>query len=157
MTTDFDRISGASQVPIGLVPREPSIVKKMCAAVFAGRLDREVEARVTPEPTSMLAAHIARLTSGRERTALALSLRNMLVEIGSGRPTVTARVPINRPNAAQARPFIVEIIHRLEGHRRVRPRGVARLRLLLTDGAGPVYTRQGGDLSAHLKGVIAAL
>jgi hypothetical protein len=39
----------------------------------------------------------------------------------------------------------------------VSARGVARLRLLLSDGAGPMYWYGGGDLGAELRAVLAQL
>jgi hypothetical protein len=39
----------------------------------------------------------------------------------------------------------------------VRARGMARLRLLLSDGAGPLYNPGSGSLVAALRGVLAAL
>ena len=46
---------------------------------------------------------------------------------------------------------------RLTGPRPVSARGVARLRLLLSDGAGPMYWPGGGDLGAELRAVLAQL
>jgi hypothetical protein len=39
----------------------------------------------------------------------------------------------------------------------VRARGMARLRILLTDGRGPMYRNDRGSLAAELRGVLAAL
>jgi hypothetical protein len=45
----------------------------------------------------------------------------------------------------------------LHSPRPVRARGVARLRLLLSDGTGPLYRSGRGSLAAELRGVLAAL
>jgi len=39
----------------------------------------------------------------------------------------------------------------------VRARGMARLRMLLSDGTGPLYRAGRGSLAAELRGVLAAL
>jgi len=39
----------------------------------------------------------------------------------------------------------------------VHPRGMARLRMLLTDGTGPLYDGGSGSLAAELRAVAAAL
>ena len=41
--------------------------------------------------------------------------------------------------------------------RPVSARGIARLRLLLSDGAGPMYWSDGGDLGAELRTVLDQL
>lgn len=143
--------------PVGAVSHEPSLVAKMYAAVCARRLDRKADAGVLVRPASMLAAHTARLTSRRERTELASVLRAMLDQPGSQRPILSARVPVDRENIAEGRSLILTIIERLESRAPVRPRGVARLRLLIGDGAGPLYTSLRGRLPAPLRGVLAAL
>ncbi len=45
----------------------------------------------------------------------------------------------------------------LHSPRPVRARGMARLRMLLSDGRGPMYRNGRGSLAAELRGVLAAL
>jgi hypothetical protein len=49
------------------------------------------------------------------------------------------------------------VVVRLRGPRPVSARGVARLRLLLSDGCGPMYWSGSSDLGAELRVVLAQL
>ena len=53
---------------------------------------------------------------------------------------------------------LIEAVHdRLADPFPVRSRGMARLRILLSDGSGPLYRTGQGTLTAALRGVLAAL
>ena len=56
-----------------------------------------------------------------------------------------------------AEPTIDRVIALLTAHHPVRSQGIARLRLLLSDGGGPIYLGGCGNLQEELHGVIAAL
>jgi hypothetical protein len=127
------------------------------ARLFAGRLDREVEVGIVPLPGSSLAVHVARLTSAGEREALARTLRQALDELRRDRRVFSARIPVHPQRLAGCRGVIDDITLLLHAPRPVRPRGMARLRLLLSDGTGPLYRNGRGSLAAELRGVLAAL
>lgn len=130
---------------------------RLRARLFAGRLDREVEMGLVPLPGSSLAVHTARLTSVEEREALARTLRQALADVRDNRRAFSARVPVNPERLAGCRGVIDDITLLLHSPRPVRARGMARLRLLLSDGTGPLYRAGRGSLAAELRGVLAAL
>ena len=61
------------------------------------------------------------------------------------------------PNITAAEDVIDQITLRLHSPRPVNARGMARLRLLLSDGDGPVYRFGRGDLEGRLGAALAAL
>jgi hypothetical protein len=70
---------------------------------------------------------------------------------------LSSAVPLNVPNIVAAQDRIDEITLRLHSPRPVAPRGVARLRVLLADGVGPMYRYGRGDLEGRLGAALAAL
>ncbi|MCX2929640.1 hypothetical protein ORI20_05100 [Mycobacterium sp. CVI_P3] len=136
--------------------RGASVSARIRARLFAGRLDRDVDAGLLPLPGSPLAVHVARLTSVEEREALARSLRQALTE-SHERRSYPPRIPVHPERLATCRGVIDEITLLLHSPRPVHARGMARLRLLLSDGTGPLYLRGRGSLAAQLRGVLAAL
>ena len=136
---------------------EASIVTRMIAALFATRFDKQLVTGVAPEPGSVLAAHVSRLASACERRSLAEALHHSVCEARSRPPRMSATIPVDRSAVAAAEGLIDQVVQRLTGPRPVSARGVARLRLLLSDGAGPMYWPGRGDLSAELRAVLAQL
>ncbi|OYN78453.1 hypothetical protein [Mycolicibacterium sphagni] len=134
-----------------------TLAARLRARLFAGRLDRDVEAGILPLPGSSLAVHMARLTSVEEREALAHTLRLALDEVRYGRQGMSSRVPVHLQRLASCRGVIDDITLLLHSPRPVRARGMARLRLLLCDGSGPLYQGGRGSLAAELRGILAAL
>ncbi|TGD88210.1 hypothetical protein BayCH28_10620 [Mycolicibacterium sp. CH28] len=130
---------------------------RLRSRLFAGRLDRDVEAGIVPLPGSPLAVHIARLTSVEEREALAHTLRQALADMDHARANYTARVPVHPERLARCRNVVDDITLLLHSPRPVRARGMARLRIMLADGTGPLYRYGRGSLAAELRGVLAAL
>lgn len=127
------------------------------ARLFAARYDGQIEAGVVPVDGSPLAAHWMRVTSAREREDLACALRTIVSDAGSDRQLVGSRVPVRREAVGQAAASIDEVRARLTARAPVRARGMARLRILLADGRGPVYRAGRGTLVAAMRGVSAAL
>ena len=66
-------------------------------------------------------------------------MRSILHELDRPTPGFSARIPIQRAQVAAARPFIANLVERLDTIEHPRAAGVARTRLLLTDGSSPVY------------------
>jgi hypothetical protein len=138
------------------VPRAP-LSKRVIAMVMANKFDRMLAVGVAASHGSALAVHAARLTSIEEREAIARSLRRSVDDAGNRDAPVSSRIPLNVPNITAAQDRIDEVTLRLHSPRPVTPRGVARLRLLLTDGAGPFYRYGHGDLEGRLGAALAAL
>lgn len=134
-----------------------SPVSRVAEVVFGRRFDRELVAGAAPEPGSALALHIARLTSTREREGLARALERRVRDAHTARVVPSAGVPVNRAGIVAAETRIDEVATRLRAPRPVSAHGVARLRLLLADGGGPVYQGGRGNLIAELGAVLATL
>jgi hypothetical protein len=146
------------EVPAEFARRETvSLGVWLSAKVFARRLDREVEAGARAHLNTALALHVARLTSTRERKQIAGAFRVHVRDAEQGYRGYSSRVPADRAGVLAARDLIDEVNQRLLSPHLVRARGMARLRLLLTDGAGPLYTPWRGSLAAELRGALAAL
>lgn len=131
---------------------------RLNARIFAARYDHALEAGEIPLPGTALALHCVRLASAEEREQLARALRLVLADAtaeagGWGHP----RVPVRREAVRHAAGLIEELIDRLEEAHGTRVRGMARLRMLLSDGRGPLYRSGSGSLVAALRGVLAAL
>lgn len=131
----------------------------LAETIFARRFDRKLVAGDPPEPGSPLALHIARLTSMREREQLARVLERTIRDAHavSPPPPMSARVPLARARVVAAESHLENVIDRLRAPRPVSAHGVARLRLLLSNGFGPLYQLGCGDLAAELRSVLTAL
>ncbi|AKK30616.1 hypothetical protein AB431_16865 [Mycobacterium sp. EPa45] len=151
-------MTGGLDAPVPAAPLQNlTVTARLRARLFAGRLDRDVDDGIAPLPGSPLAIHIARLTSITEREALARSLRQALADLHRERPAFSSHIPVHRQRLATCRDVIDDITLRLHSPQPVRARGMARLRILLSDGTGPLYRGGRGSLAAGLRGVLAAL
>ena len=134
-----------------------TIGTRLAARLLAGKFDRMLAVGVPAPAGSALALHAARLTSADEREAIAHTLRRTLGDARNREAPLSSRVPLNIPNIAAAEDRIDEVTLRLHSPRPVSARGVARLRVLLSDGAGPMYRYGRGDLEGRLGAALAAL
>jgi hypothetical protein len=150
-------LPGESDTPPASDSSCPTLVTRLQARFLGGRLDRDIEAGILPEPGSALALHMVRLTSVAEREALARSLRHALSDPCDTGRVVPMRVPVHPQRVAACHDVIDDITLLLHCPRPVRARGMARLRMLLSDGRGPLYRYGRGSLAAELRGVLAAL
>jgi hypothetical protein len=144
-------LAGAARSP------SPSLGSRVIARLFAARLDQVVDACAPVRPGSAAAVHIARLTSAAERQQLAASLRSVVRDANAPPAGLSARVAVHRDRVIAASALIDTVIITLSSPLPVRARGVARVRLLLTDGSGPLYASGSGSLGAALRGIFAAL
>jgi hypothetical protein len=136
--------------------RRASLRARLVARVRAGQYDRLLAVGVVPAPESALSAHRARLTSTTERHAIAHSLRRAVRDARDGAP-LSSRIPLNIPNITAAEDLIERAALRLHAPQPVNALGVARLRLILGDGAGPLYRFGRGDLPGRLGAALAEL
>ena len=157
---DFPRdtqLFGDSGTPPASDAGYAPLMSRLQARFLSGRLDRDVEAGLLPEPGSALALHMTRLISVGEREGLARSLRHALTDPCDHGRVVPMRVPVHPQRVAACHDVIDDITLLLHSPRPVRARGMARLRMLLSDGRGPLYRHGVGSLAAELRGVLAAL
>lgn len=164
MTLDHGiRIDSTDAAPAGGVRQihrvDVPMSSRVWARLFAARYDQQVEAGVTVAAGSPLAAHYLRVTCLAERKdiagALVLLLRDAgLVWDAAGSST---RVPIHVDAVRRSADIVEEVLARLASPVPVRARGMARLRILLSDGRGPVYRSGRGTFAAAMRGVLAAM
>jgi hypothetical protein len=75
----------------------------------------------------------------------------------SGWAAMNPRVPVQAQAIHHATGVFEDVAQRLAEPVPVRARGMARLRILLADGRGPLYRSGSGSLGAAMRGVLAAL
>jgi hypothetical protein len=132
---------------------------RLLARLRPGRFDRLVaESELLPLGQAVT-AHAQRIISVSERRTLARTLRRSIrdADATTSHIAITARVRLHEANLRVARALIDEVAVRLESSYPIKPRGMAHLRLLLSDGAGPFYHSGKGDLSERFGGVLAAM
>jgi hypothetical protein len=138
----------AARIPFGT---------RVMARLLAAKFDRMLAVGVPALDGSPLAVHATRLTSVDEREAIAHSLRQAFDDATNRDALMSSRIPLNIPEITAARDRIDEVTLRLHSPRPVTARGMARLRVLLSDGAGPMYRYGRGDLEGRLGAALAAL
>jgi hypothetical protein len=142
------------------LPSPSSWRARLEARCRAGRFDRLLSVGVPAAPGTGLALHAARLTSRDEREAIARALRRVVDDVRCPPNTPAAldyRIRPYRQNIRGAEDLIDAITLRLHAPLPVGVRGMARLRVVLSDGSGPLYRRNGGDLHGRLGAALAAL
>lgn len=129
-----------------------SLIVRAAARLMSSRLDRQLAAGYPATAGALLGAHADRLSSRTERDHLASTMRLMLcwaLTPGHRAQATAANKPAIAPkyaSIAAAQPTVRRIIALLTDLRRpINPRAIARLRILFSDGAGPLY--QGGRAS----------
>lgn len=124
------------------------------ARVRTTSLDHQLAEGASPESSVPIALHAARLCRPKERRSLAASLREVAAAARGSRRT---RAPINRESIRLALAELETLAGRLESNGPIDVRGVARVRMLLGDGAGPLYRRTTpGRLRRELVSVLVA-
>jgi hypothetical protein len=103
--------------------------------------DRELAEGEEAEEAPELRLRSRQLTDGAERSRLAGCLRKLLEEAEDVRkpPPLSPVLPIQRDVVLIWRESIIAIAGRLDRPIPVAAAGMARLRLFLTDGAGPLF------------------
>jgi len=135
---------------------DPSIRAHLAARLFPHILDKQLAVRAARPAGGALALHAARLESDDERHAIAAALRRAVVAAHEGHPLRSSGVPVHRNNVIDAEDVIDTITLWLHSQRHVSATGMARLRILLSDGRGPMYSRGVGDLGDRLRAAFAA-
>jgi len=121
---------------------------RLLAWCRAAALDRALADGADPEGNAYLAARALQLTSVKSRRHLADGVRRALA-VGTERspgtarpgrmPAWSARVPVRRDSVATAAAELGALPGYLLADRPVPAQGVAMVRQLLSDGAGPLY------------------
>jgi hypothetical protein len=123
-----------------------------------GSLDRSLAAGKDPAASPALSRRARQLTSRRYRHGLAAAIRNLL-DAAEERPRgFSAAVPVQRREVLAERELMLQLADDLESSDELKPRGIALVERLISDGGSPVYTSSpGGSLHGALVHAHAAL
>ncbi|GAB3240912.1 hypothetical protein [Mycolicibacterium hippocampi] len=138
-------------------PGSGSLTARVAAWTFANRFDEQLSLGFTGKAGTALALHADRLRSRRERQSIARSLHRAVVGAHDRRWWLSPRLPLHHHNIRNAEDTVRLIVDRLQSPSPVTAVGMARLRRVLTDGAGPFYLCGNGDLDGRLRAALSAL
>ena len=140
-----------------VVPERAGWRERVTARLRANRLDTEL-ARGAAPTRAALALRAQDLGERRTRERLGRSVRRILDDARTDRPLSIARVPIQRSEVLAAAWELDRIAETLLTPGPVAASGVAQVRLLLINGAGPLYSRDApGGLRAAATRALDAL
>jgi hypothetical protein len=134
----------------------PGLAARLMARLRSRALDGSLIEGADPATTPQLAARAALLTSRSTRKRIAAALER-LAWTESDRARRMRVQPFKRAVHENA-PELYALAALLRGPDPVYAQGVAMLRQLVIDGAGPAYTdRNGGALAGHLRSARSSL
>ena len=129
-----------------VVAARPRLRDHIAAHWLAYRLDFALAEGVAPETSVPLALRAQRLTDPDRRWSTAGALRRIIREATDNRRVRFGRVRPNPRAVIAARRELSNLADTLDDPGPVAAGGVAQARLLLSDGAGPLYRPGGGEL-----------
>jgi hypothetical protein len=121
-----------------VVADEGNVWQRLAARFRAYRLDRDLARGISPDGNALLALRAQALVRISMRRKLAGYLQDLLTEARGSRP-VSRLVPVRQDSVRRASGELEALIDHLLVPAPVPACGVAQVRLLLTDGAGPLY------------------
>jgi hypothetical protein len=147
-----------SEAGDGLVVRCARPRDRLVARFRAGHLDEELARGVAPEASAPLVLRAQTLIAPSTRAGLAHQIDQILREAVSGYVWVISRVAPRRREVLDAAEELDALARRLVAPGPVSAGGVAQVRLLLSDGCGPLYFHGANDtlrtlVSAALDGL----
>jgi hypothetical protein len=139
------------------VERTPALVR-VRARVHAHQSDRALASGISPDSNACLSVRAHELIGCPKRVALARAIRRLVDDAGHPLGPRSLHVPICRSKIRRSRDTLEDLADRLLSDGPLDARGLAQIRLLLSDGAGPFYDRpSANDLAPALESAIAAL
>jgi hypothetical protein len=130
---------------------------RLLVAVAAAKLDRELANGARQDASPALSRRARMLTEPAAREQLGRQLRR-IVRDAHQRAMRGSRVPLNRERVLESEHDLALLASRLQSPSRVSVRGVAKVRVLLTDGCGPLfYSRSATDLRDAVREATTAL
>jgi hypothetical protein len=131
---------------------------RMLTRCLAARLDRELAAGVAPDSSAALALRAQRLTRSSTRRDFAESVERVVAAGMRPAAARSAAVPVCRDKVREAAGELRELVGCLVAPGPVPARGVALVRVLLSDGGGPLYRGHSAcDLRARVGEASEAL
>jgi hypothetical protein len=144
----------------GVTTRTATPWEQFISHVRAYKLDHDIAAGASPESSALLALRAQALVRPAMRQRLARSLEHLRegAEPRPGPQPSGLRVRVRRDRILGAADALQILIDRLVAPAPVPARGVAGVRILLIDGAGPLYYPSDNDnLSAHVLEIVEQL
>jgi hypothetical protein len=127
------------------------------AWISAASLDRELASGVPIESCPLLVLRARALTDPHAAAELGEQLRRIVREAHEG-PRPRTHIAPARDHVLAAEDDLRLLASRLQSPTPIAARGVAKARLLLTDGAGPMFDAcNSDDLGAAVRDAISAL
>jgi hypothetical protein len=151
-------VSPPAGTPDVVVAHRASWRDRVIARLRSTRLDAQLAQGVAPTASAPLALRAEALGHSRFRTMLGERIRHVLHEAREPQRTLWARVPLHRKAVLAAAHELDDLAARLHSPGPLAARGVAQVRLLLVDGASPLYfSRAEVDLRAAVARALADL
>jgi hypothetical protein len=133
-----------------------SLIRPARVWLRKGSLDSRLAAGADPAASPELERRARQLASPRFRAGLAASIRNLIDAAEEPPRGLSSAVPLRRREILRDRELLLELAADLELGDDLRPRGIALVERLLTDGTNsPVYAD--GNLHEELGRARAAL
>lgn len=132
-------VGGALRPPLSAPASHASLGLRLRVRLDRPELTRRLAEGAEPLASPELALRARQLTAARTVRDRVGRLERVLREAAAPSRGVTAQAPLQREAILAARPFLLNLRQRLRETENPRPAGVARVELLLTDGAGPLY------------------
>lgn len=123
-----------------LVARLRHSVIGISVRLRAWRLDEQLIAAADPTSRIELAQRAEQLVKRGKRERVALSVDRLISEFDRQRPQLSAAVPFQRDQVAEARAVLAWLVYELRDAEQVDPRGVAMIDHLIRDVEGPLFS-----------------
>jgi hypothetical protein len=131
---------------------------RLATQLRSRQLDRALASGSSSDASSTLSLRARSLISVSGRAALARLIRRLVEDAHDPLNPLTPGVPFCRRKILTSAQLLEELADRLTSAGPVDARGVAQIRVLLTDSHGPVYERPGADdLEPALREAMKAL
>jgi len=148
---------GHPKIETTVAPRVGTLAR-ILATLRGWQLDRELSDGADPRSSALLTARAAQLTRRDTRDALAGRLEGALRASRRSPAMPTAAIQPPRIEVEAALALLTQAAAMLRTDGPIYCQGVARLRLLLSDGASPLYyASEPGELSKEAEAIVMAL
>lgn len=124
---------------LGVVARRARLRERLAARWRAGSIERRLARGAAPESDAALALRAQALVGTCFRRALAREVQRVVVDARGRHAWLARQVPTRRREILAVADELEAVVERLRGPEPVSARGVAQVRVLLTDGSGPLY------------------
>ena len=134
--------------------RRPRVPMRLQVMIHRIELDRQLAGGADPASSELLTIRGAQLTSERNRTRLADGLEPLIAP-HSG-PVGLSSVVRPRADLRRSRAVLLALQRRLRSGEELQPGGIAVLKWLISDSAGPLYADPDPDAIASVLRLAAA-